>query len=167
MIGAATGVADNETIQKLICEKLGDPAKPLEMNPPQAAVMVAAEQIVPLFEYITSEPQLELNYISTISAVDLGVEANEIEIVYFVSSITHKHKVTIKTRVARSGGKVDTISAILKGANWFEREIWELFGVDFVGHPKLERFLLADDWDSGNPMLRDWDGPDFERMPEA
>ncbi|MFH2057150.1 MAG: NADH-quinone oxidoreductase subunit C [bacterium] len=160
-------MADIETIQQLIIARFGEAVKPLELNPPQAAVMVAADQIVPLFEYITSEPELNLNYISAISGVDLGVEANEIEIVYFVSSIQHKHKLMVKARVARLGGKIDTISAILKGANWFEREIWELFGVDFVGHPKLKQLLLPDDWNAGNPMLRDWDGPNFERMPEA
>lgn len=160
-------MADIETIHKLITDKFGEAVKVLEMNPPQAAVMVAADQIVPFFEYITSEPELQLSYISAISGVDLGVEANEIEIVYFVSSIQHKHKLTIKARVARHGGKIDTISGILKGANWFEREIWELFGVDFVGHPDLKRFLLPDDWDEGNPMLRDWEGKNFERMPEA
>jgi NADH-quinone oxidoreductase subunit C len=160
-------VADIETIQKSIIDKFGEHAQVLELNPPQAAVLVQADQIVPLFEFIATDPDLNLNYISTISGVDLGVEANEIEIVYFVSSIQHKHKLTIKARLPRIGGKIATISGILKGANWFEREIWELFGVDFEGHPNLERFLLPEDWDSGNPMLRDWDGPDFERMPEA
>jgi NADH-quinone oxidoreductase subunit C len=159
-------VTDNETIQKAITEKFAGQAEALEMTPPQAAIKIAAEQIVPLFEFISTDPDLKLNYLSAISGVDLGPEKNEIEIVYFVGSIEHKHKLTIKTAVPRQGGRIDTISTVLKAANWYEREIWELFGVDFIGHPQLERFLLPDDWDEGHPMLRDWEGKNFERLPE-
>jgi NADH:ubiquinone oxidoreductase subunit C len=158
-------VADIETIQKLIIDRFGEAGKALEMNPPQAAVQIASDQIVALFRFIKEEPQLKFDYLSAISAVDLGVEADEIELVYFISSIEHKHKLTIKTRVARKGGRIDTIIPVIKGANWYEREIWELFGVDFVGHPSLKRFLLPDDWNEGHPMLRDWEGKNFERMP--
>lgn len=160
-------MADIETIQKIICDKFGDKVETLTLNPPQAAIKIAPNQIVPLFEFITTDPELNLNYLSAISGVDMGVEKNVIEIVYFISSIEHRHKLTIKTVLPRQGGKIDTISGILKAANWYEREIWEMFGVDFVGHPQLERFLLPEDWDEGNPMLRDWTGKNFERMPEA
>lgn len=159
-------MADNETIQKTIKDKFGDQVETLELAPPQAAVKVSADQIVPFLEFITTEPSLTLNYLSSISGVDLGAEKNEIELVYFLTSLEHKHKLTVKTVVPRQGGKIDTISDILKAANWYEREIWELFGVDFVGHPQLERFLLAEDWDEGHPMLKDWEGRNFERMPE-
>ncbi|MCK4857189.1 MAG: NADH-quinone oxidoreductase subunit C [candidate division Zixibacteria bacterium] len=160
-------MVDKERIEKIIVDEFGDAVTIEEMNPPQAAIRINSEKIVPLFEFIASHPDLKLNYLSTISGVDLGVEAAEIEIVYFVSSIEFKHKLTIKTRIARQGGRIDTISTVLKGANWYEREIWELFGVDFGGHPNLTRFLLPEDWDEGYPMLRDWQGRNFERMPES
>ena len=102
-------------------------------------------------------------YLSSISGVDTARILTS-----SISSLRleYKHKLTVRTKVDRLGGKIDTISTVIKGANWFEREIWELFGVEFVGHPNLTRFLLPDDWDEGNPMLRDWTGRNFVKMPE-
>lgn len=157
-------MADNETIITLLREKFSDKIEPLELNPPQAAVRIAPEIVGEFFSFIKDAPQLDLNYLCTISGVDTG---EAIDIVYFISSIEHKHKLTVRTTVARVGGRIDSIQHIIKAANWFEREIWELFGVEFVGHPDLTRFLLPDDWDQGHPMLRDWEGPELIKMPEV
>lgn len=157
-------MADSATILSLLTAKFPGKVSALELAPAQTAVTVEADTIVELFAYLVENPDLKMNYLSAISGVDL---IDSISIVYFVSSLEHRHKITIKTKVDRIGGKINSIQHIIPAANWFEREIWELYGVDFVNHPDLRRFLLPDDWDQGNPMLRDWDGRDFIRMPEV
>jgi NADH-quinone oxidoreductase subunit C len=137
---------------------------PLELNPKQAAVQIEPQIVVPLFEFLLAEPALKFNLLSSISGIDASYN---IDLVYFVSSLEFKHKLAIRTKVDRTGGKIDTISNVLPAANWFEREIWELYGVDFIGHPDLRRFLLPEDWNEGHPMLRDWTGKDFVKMPEV
>jgi NADH-quinone oxidoreductase subunit C len=157
-------VLDNETCIRTILEKFPGSVEALELQPAQNAIKVAAEKVHELFEFLVENPDFKMNYLSSIAGVD---KTENIEIVYHVSSLESKIKLTVKAVVARSGGSIDSIQDIIPSANWFEREIWELFGVEFNGHPNLTRFLLADDWDQGNPMLRDWDGPDFVRMPEV
>lgn len=157
-------MADNATILQLLTQRFPGQVTALELSPPQTAVAIAAEHVVELFAFLLENQDLKMNYLSSISGID---RQDHIELVYFVSSFEYRHKLTIKTKVERSGGKLNSIQHLIPAANWFEREIWELFGVDFVGHPDLRRFLLPDDWNQGNPMLRDWDGVDFIRMPEV
>ncbi len=156
-------MADWDTMIKLLVDKFSSSVEAIELSPKQNAVQIDPKIVVPFFEFLYSHPELKMTYLSSISGVDT---TTNIDIVYFVSSLEYKHKLTVRTKVDRLGGKIDTISSVIKGANWFEREIWELFGVDFVGHPNLKQFLLPDDWDEGNPMLRDWTGRNFVKMPE-
>ncbi len=157
-------MADHDTIAKLLTDKFPGKVSALELLPAQTAVFVEATSVVEFFTFLVENADLKMNYLSTITGID---RTDFIEIVYFVSSLEHKHMLTVKTKVDRIGGKIDSIQHIIPAANWFEREVWELYGVDFVNHPDLRRFLLPDDWDQGNPMLRDWDGRDFIRMPEV
>jgi len=62
--------------------------------------------------------------------------------------------------------EIDSIQEFWAGANWHEREVWELFGINIRNHGNLTRFLLPDDWNQGFPMRKNWDAPDFVRMPE-
>jgi NADH-quinone oxidoreductase subunit C len=157
-------VADSATILQILTQRFPGQVTALELAPAQTAVLVDAARILDFFAFLLENQDLKMNYLSSISGVD---RTDHIEIVYFVSSFEYKHKLTVKTKVDRSGGKIDSLQHLIPAANWFEREIWELFGVDFVGHPDLRRFLLPDDWNQGNPMLRDWEGEDFVRMPEV
>lgn len=156
-------MADHDTIIKLLIEKFPSQVEAIELNPKQTAVQINPNIVVAFFDFIKAHPDLKLAYLSSISGVDV---TTHIDIVYFISSIEYKHKLTVRTRVDRLGGKIDTISTVIPSANWFEREIWELFGVEIVGHPNLTQFLLPDDWDEGPPMLRDWTGRNFVKMPE-
>ena len=157
-------MADDSTILSLLAAKFPGQVTPLELNPKQLAVQIEPQIVTSLFEYLLTDPALKFNLLSSISGVDA---IYNIDLVYFISSLEFKHKLMVRTKVDRSGGKIETISNILPAANWFEREIWELYGVDFAGHPNLTRFLLPEDWNEGNPMLRDWTGKDFVKMPEV
>jgi len=95
--------------------------------------------------------QIEDIELSTISGVDLG---NAIELNYHM---TCAGTVTLKNRVSREKPVTQTITDILPGANMYEREVFDLLGVVFEGHPNLERLLLPDSWPQGNyPLRRDW-----------
>jgi len=157
-------VLEREVILKIVTDRFPGKVTAVELVPPQNAVNVDASAIAELFSFLAASPELNMNYLSAITGIDRG---DAIEIIYHVSSLEFRHKLTIKTKVERIGGTIESIQHIIPAANWFEREIWELYGVDFSNHPDLRRFLLPDDWDQGNPMLRDWEGRDFIRMPEV
>ena len=76
------------------------------------------------------------------------------EVLDHVYSIDRRARVTVKCEVPRSNPRVPTAINVYAGADWHERETWELFGIVFVGHPRLRRLLLAD-WQEGFPMRKD------------
>lgn len=77
-----------------------------------------------------------------------------IEILYHFSFDSIGQFVTLKVKLDRDNPEVDSITPIFKGAEWIEREIWEMLGVNFKGHPNLKRLLLSEDWPEGNYPLR-------------
>lgn len=86
-----------------------------------------------------------------------GVDLEEqgIEVVCHVYSVRRQHHISMKIVVARDGGRVPTLSGVWRGANWHERETWELFGVEFDGHPHLVKLLLPEAFE-GFPMRKDF-----------
>jgi len=74
-------------------------------------------------------------------------------VVLHLYSVSQKHHVRLKTNVPEADAKVDTLVSVFKGANWFEREAWDLYGVVFTGHPNLSRILTHDDF-VGHPMRK-------------
>jgi NADH-quinone oxidoreductase subunit C len=82
-------------------------------------------------------------------------EESEIEIVAHLYSVRRQHHFNMRIRVAREGGIVPTLSGIWRGANWHERETWELFGVAFEAHPHLVKLLLPEAFE-GYPLRKDF-----------
>jgi NADH-quinone oxidoreductase subunit C len=67
----------------------------------------------------------------------------------------HRHMIRIKAEVPEDDCKIDTVTDLWKGANWHERECFDLFGIVFTGHPDLRRILLPEDWE-GHPLRKDY-----------
>ncbi len=107
---------------------------------------------------------LRIDFLCNIGAVDTG---EKFEIVYNLASTERNIRFDLKLVMEYEGAEVDSIQEVWPCANWYEREMWELYGINIKNHDNLKRFLLPDDWDQGNPMLKNWDAPDFKRMPEV
>jgi len=96
-----------------------------------------------------------------------GVDALErFEAVYSLASTTKRLRLDFKVLLPHDQPEIESVQTVWPGANWYEREIWELFGINVRNHGNLTRFLLPDDWNQGYPLRKDWDAPDFIRMPE-
>ena len=83
---------------------------------------------------------------------------DRIEVLDHVYDVEHRHRVTVKYDVARDAPRIPSVAGVYAGADWHERETWELFGVVFAGHPRLRRLLLPD-WFEGFPMRKDYELP--------
>jgi NADH-quinone oxidoreductase subunit C len=92
-------------------------------------------------------------YYSFAGGVDWPDE-ERLEVLDHVEDLRGPRQVTVRCEVPRSNPRVPTATNVFRGADWHERETWELFGIVFVGHPKLRRLLLAD-WQEGFPMRKD------------
>jgi NADH-quinone oxidoreductase subunit C len=125
--------------------------------------IVKPENIVEFSRFIHDDPRLQLTFMMNLSGVDTG---ERFEIVYNVCSYRLKHRIFFKTLLDYENPEVDTVLNIWPAANWYEREVWELFGVNIRNHPNLTRFLLPDDWDDGYPLRKGWVGKNVVPFPE-
>jgi NADH-quinone oxidoreductase subunit C len=88
-----------------------------------------------------------------------GVDYKDrIEVVYHLFSYRHRHTAVLKVKLARDNPEVDTLENLWKSANWMEREIFDLLGVNFKGHSDLRRILMPEDW-PGYPLRKDFVEP--------
>jgi NADH-quinone oxidoreductase subunit C len=95
------------------------------------------------------------DFLSDITCVDWHPSEPRFEIVYHLLSLSKKERVRLKVRLDSANPVVESLTAVWPGANFFEREIFDLFGVRFTGHPYLRRILMPEDWE-GHPLRKDY-----------
>jgi NADH-quinone oxidoreductase subunit C len=95
------------------------------------------------------------NYLSDITCVDWYPAEPRFEVVYHLLSIAKKERVRLKVRLDGAAPAVESLTSLWPGANYFEREVFDLFGVRFTGHPYLQRLLMPEDWE-GHPLRKDY-----------
>lgn len=104
--------------------------------------------------FLKTDPDLRMNFLVDIAGVDYHPETPRFEVVYRFYSIQKKHRICVKIRIA-DGEPVPSLTSIWPGADWPEREAYDMFGIIFEGHPNLKRIYLAEDWE-GFPLRKDY-----------
>lgn len=95
------------------------------------------------------------NYLSDLTCVDWYPSEPRYEVVYHLLSIPKKERVRLKVRLDGSSPVIGSVTSVWPSANFFEREVFDLFGVRFTGHPDLKRIMMPDDWE-GHPLRKDY-----------
>ena len=126
---------------------------PSAYPPDVPIVYVAREKIVELLKTCKDSPGFEYNFLADITATDEEVQPR-FEIVYNLYSTKHHYRFRLKVRVPE-GESVPTVISVWPGANWAEREVFDMFGVKFEGHPDLRRILMDERWE-GHPLRKDY-----------
>ena len=93
--------------------------------------------------------------LSAVTAVDRYPAEPRFEIVYQLHSVERNRRLRLKCRLSGVDPAIDSVTGVWRGANWYEREVFDLFGVRFLKHPDLRRILLPDDWE-GHPLRKDY-----------
>ncbi len=124
---------------------------------------VKADNLVRVCQKLKDDPELLIDYFCNLGGVDT---TENFEAVYNLASSKKKIRIDLKVVLPHENPSVDSVQTIWPAANWYEREMWELYGIQVNNHDNLTRFLLPDDWDQGYPMRKDWDAPDFIRFPD-
>ena len=106
--------------------------------------------------FLKEEPELGFDYIVHVSSVDYPTESERFEVIYEVYSIRRRQRIRIKTRTSEADGAIDSLSAVWFGANFMEREIYDMMGIRFNGHPDLRRILMPDEYEEGYPLRKDF-----------
>ena len=118
------------------------------------AVNVPPDVLLKFMQKLHDEPELAFDMLCTHTAIDYPSELR-IELVYQVYSLKHGHYLMVTTSVNRDTPVIPSMSPVWRIAEWLEREVYDLFGVLYDGHPDLRRLFLDDDW-KGFPLRKDY-----------
>ena len=103
---------------------------------------------------LRDDPACAFNFLSDITCVDWYPGEPRFEVVYHLLSIPKKERVRLKVRLESASPAVESLTSVCPGANYFEREVFDLFGIRFTGHPYLRRILMPEEWE-GHPLRKD------------
>ena len=141
-------LAGDELAQR-IKERIGDVVKGWSAD----SAWIQPPRIIDVCLFLRDDPSLQFNYLNSITAVDY---IDHFEIIYHLTSLEHNHAAILKARVyGRESPSLPSVIQVWPGANFQEREIWDLMGVAFEEHPNLKRILL---WEGfpGHPLRKDY-----------
>lgn len=122
-------------------------------------IIVAAARFAEVCGFLRDQPGCQFDYLSDLTAVDWPARDKRFDLVACLCSTALRHRVRVKARVGE-GEAVPSVTGIWPAANWLEREVFDMFGVAFTGHPDLRRLLMPPDW-QGHPQRKDYplEGP--------
>jgi NADH-quinone oxidoreductase subunit C len=119
-----------------------------------AIVKLRQERFAEIARTLRDDPGLRFDFLSNLTAVHWPDRPQQFEVVYHLFSVTKRHRLTLKVDVAE-GRETPTACGVWPTANWHEREVFDLFGIRFSGHPDMTRILMTDDW-VGHPLRKDY-----------
>lgn len=156
-------------------QHFGENIKAVKLDAIDPFAVVDPADLPAVCRFLRDDPRLKFELLVNISGVDYlepdpkkapkaGFEPH-LEVVYHFQSFTHRHRFTLKVMLPRWKGdiagalpEVPSIAGLWRTADWHEREVYDLCGVQFIGHPDLTRILLSDDW-VGHPLRKDYEFP--------
>lgn len=114
---------------------------------------VAPESIVAVCRFLKEQQQFIR--LSTVTGVDRYPAEPRFEVVYHLHSLARNARVRVKCRLPGDNPSIESVTSVWRSANWYERETFDLFGIQFRNHPDLRRIMLPEDWD-GHPLRKDF-----------
>ena len=146
-----------------IKEKFGDKVLESHNYRGDQTVTVRKEFVQEISKFLRDDSELSFNFLMDITAVDyLGKKEKRFEVVYHFYSLKNNNRVRVKIPVDEEDCTVDTLTDLWKTANWYEREVWDMYGIKFKGHPNMKRILLYEEF-QGHPLRKDY--PINKRQP--
>jgi NADH-quinone oxidoreductase subunit C len=146
--------SDHKLVKKLRAHFDGAVGEALEFVG-QVSIRIEPARIVEVCNFLRDDPETSFNYLSDLTCVHYPMRQEApLEIVYNLYSIPRNERVRLKVSITESSG-VDSVTGVWPTANWMEREVYDLFGVNFKNHPDLRRILLPPDWE-GHPLRKDY-----------
>jgi NADH-quinone oxidoreductase subunit C len=126
------------------------------------AIKIHADDLVNVCRELFQNQTTYFDMLSCITGIDNGPEAGTMEIAYNLYSIPFNHHLMLKIILQRDKPEIETISSIWKTADWLEREVFDMYGVNFKNHPDLRRILMPADW-VGHPLRKDYKHQEYYR----
>lgn len=129
-------------------------------HPTEPVLLVSPNEIDKISVFLHDNQELQFDSLVLLSGVD-EVKANLLSVYYHIESTSIKHKIVLKVVTDRSNPEVNSVTSVWKGADWHEREAYDMYGIKFTNHPDLRRILMPYDWEAGFPLRKDYENPEF------
>ena len=154
-------MAENDRAVQQLQEKFASAILDVREFRGEVTVTIRKESVVDVCRLLRDS--LGYNLLTDVTAVDYPGKESRFMVVYNLYSIPSKERLRIKAPVTEGDCCIDSLTVLWNSANWLEREVWDLMGIEFTGHPDLRRILMTDDW-VGHPLRKDYplQGPDRE-----
>jgi NADH-quinone oxidoreductase subunit C len=143
-------VAENETAQ-IIARQLPDAIVDAQVAADGPVLFIHPAHIVAVGMTLK---EAGFEQVSGVTGVDWWPKEPRFEVIYLLNSLRQKKRVRLSVRL-REGEEIDSVCSVWRGANWYEREVFDLFGITFRNHPNLERIMMPADWE-GYPLRKDY-----------
>lgn len=137
-----------------IREGLGHAVIETVVHRDQVTHVVERSAIAQACTFLKTDPRYRMNYLSDVIGVDYPDRTPRFDVVYVLYSVPSKLRVRLKVRVDE-GESVQSVTSVWSGAGWPEREVYDMYGIVFDGHPNLKRIYMAEDWE-GFPLRKDY-----------
>lgn len=121
----------------------------------QSTVYVERDDLPAVARALRDQPALRFALLAELTAIDFHPREPRYEVVYLLVSLEHRYRLRLKVRLSNDDARIATMSEVWPAANWLEREVWDLFGIVFDGHPDPRRLLMPEDWE-GFPLRKDY-----------
>ena len=147
---------DSDALVRLMQDAL--PGVHLESAPSrdlQTTFYIERDDVAAVMTAMRDRAELRFSVLAELTAVDFWPREPRFEVIYILISLEHRLRVRLKVRLAGDSANVATVSDVWPAANWLEREVWDLFGIAFDGHPDPRRLLMPEDWE-GYPLRKDY-----------
>ncbi len=122
----------------------------------ELAVRVKADRIIEVARFLHDDPAALFDHITDICSADYPEDPERFEVIYQLLSLPHRRRIRVNTRVTEDHPVVPSVTGLWQGANFMEREVYDLMGIRFSGHPDLRRILMPEDYDEGYPLRKDF-----------
>ena len=132
----------------------------------ETTIVVPRDLLRATAEHCRGDAKLQYNFLTDATCVDRYPAEPRFELNYHLVSIPRREKVRLRVWLGGKDPVVDSLVPVWPGANWLEREIFDLLGIRFAGHPDLRRILLPDDWE-GHPLRRDYPVEGYRDIPNT
>jgi NADH-quinone oxidoreductase subunit C len=148
-------------LRRLI-EAHGGALRATHANLGDATALVEVSQLEPVMRFLRDDAECQFDMLTDLTAVDYLGEEPRFEVVYHLYSVPKNKRLRVKARVSEQSPEIATLCPLWPSANWMEREVWDLYGIRFTGHPDLRRILLYEEF-QGHPLRKDY--PKEKRQP--
>jgi len=146
----------SQQLLELLNAKLGSQMVSSTVELGDAVIVIGREKMLDFFRLLKLDSELAFNMLIDLTVVDwMDQREDRFEVVYHFLSLSTQHRLRIKIAVTEDDPAVESITSLWSGANYFEREAWDMYGVTFKGHPDLRRILMYDEF-KGHPLRKDY-----------